>query len=85
MKKNVPNVKVTDSEGTFLMWLDFTAWGKTEAELKELLVRNGVGMNGGSFFGAEYSTFCRMNIGTPRFNVEKGLAAIKAAYDEVHG
>lgn len=84
MKKNVPDVKVTDSEGTFLMWLDFTAWGKTEAELKELLVRNGVGMNGGSFFGAEYSTFCRMNIGTPRFNVEKGLAAIKAAYDEVH-
>ena len=41
-------------------------------------------MNGGSFFGEEYSAFCRMNIGTPRRNVEKGLAAIKSAYDEVH-
>ena len=81
---NVPDVKVTHSEGTFLMWLDFSAWGKTEAELRELLVRNGIGMNGGSFFGEEYSAFCRMNIGTPRRNVEKGLAAIKSAYDEVH-
>lgn len=84
MKENVPDVRVTDSEGTFLMWLDFTAWGKSEAELKELLVRSGVAMNGGTFFGAEYSAFCRMNIGTPRRNVEKGLSAIKAAYDEVH-
>ncbi|MDO4740471.1 MAG: PatB family C-S lyase [Eubacteriales bacterium] len=84
MAANVPDVKVTRIEGTFLIWLDFTAWGRSEAELKELLVRSGVGMNGGSFFGKEYSTFCRMNIGTPRFNVEKGLAAIKAAYDEVH-
>lgn len=84
MAENVPDVKVTNSEGTFLMWLDFSAWGKTEPELKELLVRNGVGMNGGTFFGAEYAAFCRMNIGTPRSNVAKGLAAIKAAYDEVH-
>lgn len=82
--ENVPDVKVTHSEGTFLMWLDFTAWGKDEAALKELLVRGGVGMNGGTFFGAEYSAFCRMNIGTTRANVLKGLEAIKAAYDEVH-
>lgn len=84
IKANVPDVKVTPSEGTYLVWMDFTAWGLNEADLKALLVKNGIGMNNGSFFGKDYSTFCRINLGTPRSNVEKGMAAILAAYNEVH-
>ncbi len=81
---NIPDAHVTHIEGTYLIWIDFTAWGKTEDELKELFSRNGVGMNSGTFFGKNYSTWCRLNVATPRSNVEKALAAIKAAYDEVH-
>lgn len=82
--KNIPDAKVTNSEGTFLMWIDFSAWGLSEAQLKELFVRCGVGMNGGTFFGKEYGGFCRLNIGTPRKNVEKAMAAIQKAYAETH-
>lgn len=84
IKANVPDVKVTPSEGTFLVWMDFGAWKLSEEDLRALLVRHGIGMNNGTFFGKDYGAFCRINLGTPRANVEKGMAAILSAYNEVH-
>lgn len=83
--EKMPEVKLSKLEGTYLMWVDFRAWGKNEADLKELLIRNGAGMNVGSFFGAKFEGFMRMNLATPRRNLQAGLDNIYKAALEVRG
>ena len=82
---NMPEVGVTKGEGTFLMWLDFTAWGLPEDDLGALLARNGAALNKGTFFGADWGGWMRLNIGTPRRILEQGLANILKAAREVRG
>ena len=76
---------VTKAEGTFLMWLDFTAWGLGEEDLCQLLARNGAALNKGTFFGDDWAGWMRLNIGTPRRLLEQGLANILQAAREVRG
>lgn len=83
--ERMPEVGVTKSEGTFLMWLDFRAWGLKEAELKALLAKNGAGLSTGTFFGAEYDGWMRLNFGTPRRILMEGLANIEKAAVEIRG
>ena len=83
--ENLPEVGVTKAEGTFLMWLDFTAWGLGEEDLCQLLARNGAALNKGTFFGDDWAGWMRLNIGTPRRLLEQGLANILQAAREVRG
>ncbi len=63
--EKLPNVKLQKPEGTYLMWLDFRAYGD-EQKVKEILVNNAkVGLEEGSIFGEEGKGFFRMNIGCP--------------------
>ncbi|WP_240739411.1 MalY/PatB family protein [Marinitoga lauensis] len=79
-EKNIPEVKVTKSEGTFLVWLDFRQLGLSQNELKELLEKKAkVGMNSGSTFGPGGEGFMRMNIATSRKNIEIACNRIKNA------
>lgn len=67
-----PEVKISDLEGTYLMWLDFGAFFRTEEELVEFLQRKcKIAMDYGSWFGGEgYECFARMNLATSRENVK---------------
>ena len=59
------------------MWLDFRAWGMTDAQLKHFFVHQaGIGMSPGILFGAEGSGFMRLNIGSPREQINKLLQRI---------
>lgn len=67
MHDHFPEIKVTPIEGTYLMWLDFRAWGMTDAQLKHFFVHQaGIGMSPGILFGAEGSGFMRLNIAAPK-------------------
>lgn len=67
MYDHLPEIKVTPIEGTYLMWLDFRAWGMTDAQLKHFFVHQvGIGMSPGILFGAEGSGFMRLNIGASK-------------------
>lgn len=83
--ERMPEVRVTKSEGTFLMWLDFRAWGLKEEELKALLSKNGAALSTGTFFGAEYDGWMRLNFGTPRRILMEGLRNIEKAAKEIRG
>ena len=65
-------MKISDLEGTYLMWLDFGAFFRTEEELVEFLQRKcKIAMDYGSWFGGEgYECFARMNLATSRENVK---------------
>ncbi len=80
LREELPEVKCSRLEGTYLMWLDFRALGLEQDALRSLLIEEaGVGLSGGTDFGEEGAGFMRMNIATPRKNVERALRQIKCA------
>jgi len=81
--KKLPNVKLQKPEGTYLMWLDFRAYGD-EQKVKEILVNNAkVGLEEGSIFGEEGNGFFRMNIGCPISILQKACNGIYDAFKDL--
>lgn len=80
IRENLPEIKAVPQEGTYLMWLDFTALGLSQEDAIDLLVnRAHVAMNDGRFFGEEGKGWFRMNLATQRANVIKTMENIRAA------
>lgn len=82
VSRHLPGVKAYKPESTFLMWLDFRAWGMEQPELEKFLVEKaGLGLNNGETFGREGIGYMRMNVGTTRAVLRKALDRLKTAYD----
>jgi len=79
-QENLPEVKVMRPESTFLIWIDFSAFGLTDEALNQKLIDGGVGLNRGVQFGREGSGYMRMNIGCPRSVLEEALTRIKSSF-----
>ncbi|PXW89737.1 cystathionine beta-lyase [Nitrosomonas sp. Nm84] len=77
LAQHLPEIKVIQTEGTYLLWLDCRAMNMTDAQLKQFFVgRADVGMSPGTLFGTEGSGFMRLNIGAPRRTVLRVLDKI---------
>ncbi|MGM0571329.1 MalY/PatB family protein [Marinobacter sp.] len=77
VEQRLPEIKVTDPEGTYLLWLDCRGLGLDDSGLKRFMVEQaGVGMNPGITFGEQGSGFTRLNLGSP-------LAVIQAAMEHI--
>jgi cystathionine beta-lyase len=82
LAKYLPKVKFTMPEGTYLLWLDFSALGLTDEELNTALLKKGkVALNKGVIFGKNGSTYMRLNIGSPRAIIEEGLKRIVSSFE----
>ena len=79
-QENLPEVKVMRPESTFLIWIDFSAFGLTDEALSQKLIDGGVGLNRGVQFGREGSGYMRMNIGCPRSVLEEALNRINNTF-----
>ena len=78
--RHLPEIRLIEPEGTYLLWLDCRSLEMNDAELKHFFVREArVGLSEGTVFGMEGSGFMRMNIGTPRRIVATALDRIKCA------
>ena len=68
-----PQVQIAELEGTYLLWLDFSAFFKTQEEIKDFLQgKCKIAMDYGAWFGGEgYDAFARMNLATSRENVKE--------------
>ncbi len=81
LQQNLPQVKAYVPESTYLMWLDFSDLGLSEAELKDTLINKAkVALNAGSEYGSDYSQFARFNIGAPRAYIMEGLHRMVEAF-----
>lgn len=81
MEKELPKVKVAKPEGTFLLWFDMRAYGRSSDELVSLIAQQGAGLNNGHHYGESYDGFVRMNIACPKSQLVAGLDCIKKALD----
>ena len=83
VEKNLPGVRVSNPEATFLAWLDFSeliAQGKVTEPLQDFFIEKGnVAFNEGASFGPGGEGFVRLNFGCPREMLVDGLERIKKA------
>ena len=77
VKENMPKVKVSPLEATYLMWFDCRALGMEQQEMIERMNKAHVRVNDGMFFGEMGRGFIRLNIGCPRSQVMAALERMK--------
>jgi cystathionine beta-lyase len=83
LKERLPKIDFTETEGTYLMWLDFRAYEKDGETLEKVLVeKGGVALDGGTWFGEGGDGFMRLNIAAPREFLKEGLDRIVKAIRE---
>ena len=78
--EKLPKVRVMHPEATYLIWIDFSAYGLTDDDLNKKMIDAGVGLNRGIQFGKQGSGFMRMNIGCPQSILKEALARIEKAF-----
>lgn len=78
IKKNMPNVKMIDIEGTYLVWLDFTKTGIDVDELDRRIIYDAkLWLDSGKIFGKSGEGFQRINVACPRCLLEEALKRLK--------
>lgn len=76
-EENLPQLKVTKMEGTYLAWIDCRSTGLSSDEIEERGRKNGVRVASGSIYGGE--GFIRINMATQRSRLLEGLRRLAVA------
>ena len=80
LKENLPQVKLVEPEGTYLVWLDFSEVTDDPKDLEKLIVDEAkLWLDSGVIFGKETALFERINIASPRSLIEQALEQLYIA------
>jgi cystathionine beta-lyase len=83
VKKNLPDMRVTIPEATYLAWLDCSELvnsGKINGNPYQFFLKEAkVALNDGAAFGTGGENFVRLNFGCPREMLKDGLERIQKA------
>ena len=83
LKERLPKVRLIEPEGTYLIWLDFSALGYSDAELDDIIVNKAkLWLDRGTMFGPEGANFQRINIATPRPVLQDALERLEKVFKE---
>jgi len=84
IEERIPQIKVIESEGTFLVWLDCRELGLEDQELKRFVQEKArLVLSPGDIFGEEGKGFQRINIGCPRSLVREALQRLEKAVKDL--
>ncbi len=82
LQEHLPRVRFTPSEGTYLAWLDFNAYGIPESELLKICAEEAhLILEGGSMFGPQAQCFIRMNVACPKSVLTDALQRLQKAFE----
>jgi cysteine-S-conjugate beta-lyase len=82
--ENIPEIKVIEPEGTYLLWIDFRKLGLDSESLRRYLQHETrIIFNEGYVFGQGGQGFERMNIACPRSVLEEALGRIEKAVRKI--
>ncbi len=80
VEKNLPGVRMTPHEGTYLVWLDFNGTGLSVRELDDMIIKKcRLWLDSGRIFGKVGEGFQRINVACPRSIITETLDRIKDA------
>ena len=84
IQTNLPKVHLVEPQGTYLIWLDFRAYGLSDKELDDIIIHKAnLWLDSGHIFGPDGSGFQRINIAEPWPVLEKGLQSLAAAFKDI--
>ena len=79
VKTELPMLRMTEPEGTYLVWVDFRGLGLPEEKLEELIVKKAnLWLDSGTIFGKAGTGFQRFNVACPRSTLKQALEQLKA-------
>lgn len=80
LKEKLPQIKLIEPQGTYLVWLDFSALGLSDSDLEDLIINEAkLWLDNGLMFGEEGRGFQRINIACPRKILERAFGQLEAA------
>ena len=78
---NLPKARLIEPEGTYLIWIDFSAYNLSDEVLDDLIINKGrVWLDSGHIFGAGGQGFQRINIACPWQVLSDGLSRLDKAF-----
>lgn len=81
---NIPKIKPSVPDATYLVWLDCRELGMDNEALRRFMIEDaGLGLNEGYTFGRSLSGYMRLNAACPRSVLEQALKQLKAAVDQL--
>ncbi|OXL83750.1 aminotransferase class I/II [Paenibacillus sp. SSG-1] len=81
IQAHMPELKVIQPEGTYLLWVDCTACGKVESDLVDWIQnKSRVSVSYGTSFGAIGEGYIRMNVAAPRSLLRDALQRMADHY-----
>ena len=82
VEENFPKAYFVEPEGTYLIWVDFSAYGYSDEELEHTMLEEAhLWLDSGKIFGPATAQFERFNIACPRSTIETALNQLKEALD----
>ncbi len=80
---NIPAIKVTPSEATYLLWLDMSSLkGESDQIAKFIRERTGLYLTAGGIYGGAGNHFIRMNVACPKATLYDGLDRLSRGVNE---
>ena len=81
LAQHLPKVTLIEPEGTYLLWLDFRAYGLSAKELDDIIVHEAnLWLDSGHIFGKDGEGFERLNIACPWATLEQGLKQLARTF-----
>jgi len=82
IQNHIPNIRLIQQEGTYLVWLDVSQLPIQGIELIQYLAKHAkIGVNNGDRFGKPGEGFIRMNISCPKSIIVDAMHNLKSAVD----
>jgi len=80
IEAELPQLRMAETEGTYLVWVDFRELGLSEADLENLIVKKAnLWLDRGAMFGKAGEGFERFNVACPRSVLKRALDQLKDA------
>ena len=81
VEEKIPQIKVTELQGTYLLWLDCTGLGLSDEQLEKLTLDADLYLNQGRMFGEGGSGFERVNLACPTRYLIAAMERLKKEVD----
>lgn len=83
LAERLPEIRLIEPEGTYLLWLDCSGLGLTDEELEDFIVNcAGLWLDAGSMFDKTCGQFERVNITCPRSVLRQAMEQLEGAVAE---
>ena len=76
LRRALPQARVVDPDGTYLVWVDARAYLASASSLNEAVAASRVAVSPGEDFGASYEGFFRINVALPERHLMRAIERI---------